>query len=110
MDCKGNLTSGDDFDILQVVKVTCQYIGVRILKNRVEALRKSMGLSQEKFARMMRVSRQTISAIETGKYNPSLELAFAISDCFGEPIEKIFLYHDDTDDTEGKNTKNTAAE
>ena len=53
------------------------------MKNRVEALRKSVGLSQEKFARMMRVSRQTISAIETGKYNPSLELAFAIADCFG---------------------------
>ena len=65
------------------------------MKNRVEALRKSVGLSQEKFARMMRVSRQTISAIETGKYNPSLELAFAIADCFGEPIEKIFLYHED---------------
>ena len=44
---------------------------------------------------MMKVSRQTISAIETGKYNPSLELAFAISNCFGEPIEKIFLYHED---------------
>ena len=68
---------------------------MRVLKNRVEALRKSVGLSQEKFARMMRVSRQTISAIETGKYNPSLELAFAIADCFGEPIEKIFLYHED---------------
>ena len=53
------------------------------MKNCVEELRKSMGLSQ------------TISAIETGKYNPSLELAFAISNCFGEPIEKIFLYHDD---------------
>ena len=65
------------------------------MKNCVEELRKSMGLSQEKFARMMKVSRQTISAIETGKYNPSLELAFAISNCYGEPIEKIFLYHDD---------------
>ena len=65
------------------------------MKNRVEELRKNMGLSQEKFARMMRVSRQTISAIETGKYNPSLELAFAIADCFEEPIEKVFLYHED---------------
>ena len=43
------------------------------MKNCVEELRKSMGLSQEKFARMMKVSRQTISAIETGKYNPSSE-------------------------------------
>lgn len=51
---------------------------------------------------MMRVSRQTISAIETGKYNPSLELAFAIADCFGEPIEKIFLYHEVPLSTERK--------
>ena len=41
---------------------------------------------------MLRVSRQTISSIETGKYNPSLELAFAISDFFGKPIEEIFIY------------------
>ena len=41
---------------------------------------------------MLRVSRQTISSIETGKYNPSLELAFAISDFFGKRIEEIFIY------------------
>ena len=41
---------------------------------------------------MLRVSRQTISSIETGKYNPSLELAFAISDFFGKRIEEIFFY------------------
>ena len=50
------------------------------MENRVEALRKQRGLSQEAFARVIRVSRQTVSSIETGKYNPSLELAFAISD------------------------------
>ena len=38
------------------------------------------------------ISRQTISSIETGKYNPSLELAFAISDFFGKRIEEIFIY------------------
>lgn len=38
------------------------------------------------------VSRQTISSIETGKYNPSLELAFAISDFFDKRIEEIFIY------------------
>jgi len=38
------------------------------------------------------VSRQTISSIETGKYNPSLELAFAISDFFGKRIEEIFIH------------------
>jgi len=62
------------------------------LKNNVEQLRKERGLNQEDFAKMLRVSRQTISSIETGKYNPSLELAFAISDFFGKPIEEIFIY------------------
>ena len=62
------------------------------MKNNVEQLRKERGLNQEDFAKMLRVSRQTISSIETGKYNPSLELAFAISDFFGKPIEEIFIY------------------
>ena len=61
------------------------------MENRVEALRKQRGLSQEAFARVIRVSRQTVSSIETGKYNPSLELAFAISDFFERPIE-IFIH------------------
>ena len=62
------------------------------LKNKVEQLRKERGLNQDDFAKMLRVSRQTISSIETGKYNPSLELAFAISDFFGTWIEEIFIY------------------
>ena len=61
------------------------------MKNRVEQLRKERGLNQDDFAKMLRVSRQTISSIETGKYNPSLELAFAISDFFGKRIEEIFI-------------------
>ena len=62
------------------------------MKNKVEQLRKARGLNQEDFARMLYVSRQTISAIETGKYNPSLDLAFAIADFFGKRIEEIFIY------------------
>ena len=62
------------------------------MKNRVEELRKEAGMSQEQFARALRVSRQTVSSIETGKYNPSLELACAISRFFGKPIEEIFMY------------------
>lgn len=62
------------------------------MKNKVEELRKAMGLNQEKLAKDLKVSRQTISSIETGKYNPSLELAFAISDYFGKTIEEIFIY------------------
>lgn len=62
------------------------------MKNRVEQLRKESGLNQDDFAKLLRVSRQTISSIETGKYNPSLELAFAISEFFGKQIEEIFIY------------------
>ena len=63
-----------------------------MLENHVEKLRKERGLSQEDFARAIRVSRQTVSSIENGKYNPSLELAFAIADFFGKTIEEIFIY------------------
>lgn len=62
------------------------------MKNLVEELRRKRGLSQDEFARAIRVSRQTVSAIETGKYNPSLELAFVIAAFFGRSIEDIFLY------------------
>ena len=62
------------------------------MENMVEELRKALGLNQEDFARAIRVSRQTVSSIENGKYNPSLELAFVISDFFGKSIEEIFLH------------------
>ncbi len=62
------------------------------MKNKVEELRKERGVSQESFAKEMKVSRQTISSIENGKYNPSLELAFAIADYFQMNIEEIFIY------------------
>mgnify|MGYP000849566318 CR=1 FL=1 len=67
-------------------------LGGASLKNRVEQLRKERGLNQEEFAKAIRVSRQTVSSIENGKYNPSLELAFTISDFFEKSIEEIFIY------------------
>lgn len=78
------------------VKETCRK-GGGFLKNTVEQLRKERGLHQKDFARAIRVSRQTVSAIETGKYNPSLELAFVISGFFGKRIEEIFLYERSTE-------------
>ena len=63
------------------------------LENRVEKLRKERGLNQEEFAKAIRVSRQTVSSIENGKYNPSLELAFTIADFFGKTIEEIFIHN-----------------
>ena len=62
------------------------------MENRVERLRKERGLNQEEFAKAIRVSRQTVSSIENGKYNPSLELAFMIADFFGKSIEEIFIH------------------
>lgn len=64
------------------------------LKNYVEVLRKTMGYNQEDFAKEMRVSRQTISSIERGIYNPSLELAFKMAKFFGKRIEDIFIYEE----------------
>jgi Predicted transcriptional regulators len=61
--------------------------------NEVRQLREGRGLSQGQLAQELRVSRQTVNAIETGRYLPSLPLAFAIARLFGRPIEEIF--HDD---------------
>ena len=81
------------------VKEPCRKtLGGDELKNRVEKMRKERGLSQEDFAKAIRVSRQTVSSIETGKYNPSLELAFTIAFFFDRTIEEIFLYEGGTGD------------
>ncbi len=73
-------------------------IGGYSLENHVEKLRKERGLSQEEFAKIIRVSRQTISSIENGKYNPSLDLAFTIADYFGMTIEDIFIHKGGNDE------------
>lgn len=61
------------------------------MKNDVRDLRAARGWSQGELADQLEVSRQTVNAIETGKYDPSLPLAFAIARLFGKPIEKIFF-------------------
>jgi len=61
------------------------------MKNIVRELRLEREWSQGDLADRLEVSRQTINAIETGRYDPSLPLAFAIADVFGKPIEKIFF-------------------
>lgn len=65
------------------------------LKNRLEELRKARGITQEELAALLEVSRQTISSLEKGRYNPSILLAFKISRYFGQSIEDIFLYEED---------------
>ncbi|MGN2248747.1 helix-turn-helix transcriptional regulator [Frateuria edaphi] len=60
------------------------------MKNQVRDLRGGQGWSQADLAERLDVSRQTVNAIETGKYDPSLPLAFKIARLFGRPIENIF--------------------
>ena len=67
------------------------------MKNKIEQIRKQRGIRQEDFARSMGVSRQTISSLETGRYNPSIFLAFKIARCFGMQIEEIFIYEEEPD-------------
>ena len=60
------------------------------MNNRIRELRGNQGWSQAELAERLDVSRQTINAIETGKYDPSLPLAFSIARLFGASIESIF--------------------
>ncbi|MEL6246077.1 MAG: helix-turn-helix transcriptional regulator [Pseudomonadota bacterium] len=61
------------------------------MKNILKALRAERGWSQAHLADLLDVSRQSVNAIETGKYDPSLPLAFAIARLFEKPIETIFI-------------------
>lgn len=60
------------------------------MENRLRVLRAERGWSQADLAQRLQVSRQTINAIETGRYDPSLPLAFRIAQLFGLAIEEIF--------------------
>lgn len=65
------------------------------LKNRIETIRKEKGIRQEEFAKAMGVSRQTISSLENGRYNPSILLAYKIAKYFELTIEEVFLFEEE---------------
>lgn len=64
------------------------------MNNRLRELRERMGWSQAALAEQLAVSRQTVNALETGKYDPSLPLAFRIARLFDESIETIFIFEE----------------
>jgi putative transcriptional regulator len=65
------------------------------MKNRLHVLRAERNWSQADLAERLGVSRQTVNALETGKYDPSLPLAFKIARLFAHPIEEIFQPEED---------------
>jgi len=65
------------------------------MKNKVEELRKNKGIKQDELAKILGVSRQTISSLETGKYNPSIMLAYKIARIFDLTIEDVFIFDDE---------------
>lgn len=72
------------------------------MKNRLKVLRAERDWTQAELANALEVSRQTVNAIETGKYDPSLPLAFKISRLFKLAIEEIFQDHRDGQLNEGR--------
>lgn len=68
------------------------------MKNRLKVLRAERDWTQADLAERLEVSRQTVNAIEKGKYDPSLPLAFRISRLFGRPIEEIFDPEEESSD------------
>ena len=65
------------------------------MKNRLEELRKQRGVTQEELAELLEVSRQTISSLENGRYNPSIVLAIKLARFFGMRVEEIFIYEEE---------------
>ena len=68
------------------------------MKNNIKVQRAIKDMTQEELARHVGVTRQTINAIEKGKYNPSLDLAFNLARLFGMTIEELFSYGGEEDE------------
>lgn len=68
------------------------------MKNYIELLRKEKNITQEELAGTLKVSRQTISSLEHGKYNPSIFLAHKIAEYFGKSIEEVFIFDENEEE------------
>lgn len=65
------------------------------MKNRIEEIRSQKGIKQDDLGKMLGVSRQTISSLENGRYNPSIMLAYKIARLFNMTIEEVFIFEED---------------
>ena len=67
----------------------------KIARNKIEEIRTQKGIKQDELAKILGVSRQTISSLENGRYNPSIKLAYDISKYFGMTIEEVFCFEEE---------------
>ena len=65
------------------------------MKNKIENIRKEQGILLDEMAKALGVSRQTISSLENGRYNPSILLAYKIAKYFGLTIEEVFVFEEE---------------
>ena len=65
------------------------------MKNKIENIRKEQGILQDEMAKALGVSRQTISSLENGRYNPSITLAYKIAKYFRMTIEEVFVFEEE---------------
>ena len=65
------------------------------MKNRLEEFRTARGMKQDELASVMKVSRQTISSLENGRYNPSILLAMRLARYFEVTVEEMFIYEEE---------------
>lgn len=65
------------------------------MRNRIEEIRNAKGIKQDELGKMLGVSRQTISSLENGRYNPSIMLAYKIAKLFGTTIEEVFIFEEE---------------
>lgn len=85
-ECDIFLTSG--------VTIGCDMAKNEHFKTKIKIFREKLGITQSDLASLVGVSRETITYLEKGKYNPSLKLAFNISKVFNARIEDIFIFND----------------
>lgn len=65
------------------------------MKNRIEEIRNMKGIKQDELGKILGVSRQTISSLENGRYNPSIMLAYKIAKLFDMTIEEVFIFEEE---------------
>lgn len=65
------------------------------MKNRIEEIRNQKGIKQDELGKILGVSRQTISSLENGRYNPSIMLAYKIAKLFDMSIEEVFIFEEE---------------